>query len=243
MRYCQRPCKFQIIAELSAGGFSPGFVRDIPLPAGFARATFPAGSYMAWLSGLKLKSEPVVRTHAGEALPENRYSVFAVIDLPILFQEDLEQCADYCMRFWAEYHKASGNLDELFLFDYNGRKRLFRDSGLPFERYLRNSMAYSNSHSILKGGTPVADSDARPGDMFVQNETGRIGHVSMIVDMCAGAGGERLFLIGFSFMPAQEFHIEKAQEGFGLDGWFHLSGYRRFLAARYNFGEPHLRRF
>ncbi|TFG60977.1 MAG: hypothetical protein E4H36_11175, partial [Spirochaetales bacterium] len=100
-----------------------------------------------------------------------------------------------------------------------------------------------NSFSLLKGCTPVKTGEERPGDMFVQNETGGIGHVSMIVDACENGAGQELFLVGFSYMPAQEFHIEKAGDEYGTGGWFTLEGYRKFLGDFYDYGSPRMRRF
>ena len=91
----------------------------------------------------------------------------------------------------------------------------------------------------------VNPEDLQPGDMFVQNQTGGIGHVSLIVDACQNQEGKRLFLIGYSFMPAQEFHIEKAKRKHGKDGWFTVEGYKKYLKqlpfSRY--GAPVFRRF
>jgi len=221
-----------------------GMVNQIPAPASCVRLTYSEGSFMSWLGSLGLKKNGSIRIFDGSTVRSGAYHVWAVVDMPLLFQDDLEQCADYCMRFWAEYNKASfGEQGEFFLYDYNGRKKYFRNSGLSFVKFLRNSMSCSNSFSILKGGIPVSDADARPGDMFVQNETGGIGHVSMIMDACREESGRIYFLVGFSFMPAQEFHIEKAPPEYGRDGWFDLEGYRNYLAAFYNYGTPHLRRF
>ena len=81
-----------------------------------------------------------------------------------------------------------------------------------------------------------------PGDCIVQNDDGGIGHVSMILSSCHNAAGDIYYLIGFSFMPAQEFHIENAMQ-FGKDGWFTLHGYYEFLKNHLDLGEPVLRRF
>jgi hypothetical protein len=79
--------------------------------------------------------------------------------------------------------------------------------------------------------------------MIVQNENGGIGHVSMIMDACKNEKGEELYLIGYSFMPAQEFHIEGARPEYGKDGWFSIEGYYRYLADYLDLGKPVLRRF
>ena len=146
---------------------------------------------------MPLKEDTSILTFRGAMLSARVYDRFAVLERPLLFTEDLEQCADFAMRLWADYHAETDRLDELFLFNY----------------------------------------------------TGGIGHVSMIVDACLDDSGNRYYLIGFSFMPSQEFHIERAPLGriggkrVGREYWFSYEGYIRFLHAYYPYGIPVLRRF
>jgi hypothetical protein len=67
----------------------------------------------------------------------------------------------------------------------------------------------------------------------------------MVMDVCENSSGEKLYLIGYSFMPAQEFHIEKAKKKHGLEGWFTLEGYYQYMEKFpfAKFGKPVLRRF
>ena len=134
-------------------------------------------------------------------------------------------------------------LDKLYLMDYNGRRRPFTGSNQSFNQFFKWTAAHANSYSIKTGAAPVLGNDLRPGDMVVQNEKGGIGHVSIIMNAAASNQGETLLLIGFSFMPAQEFHIEKAQLGYGKGGWFSLKGFYRYLKENLDVGEPVLRRF
>lgn len=221
---------------------------DLPVPRGYERAAYPSDSFSGWLQRLPLKNNTTVLTHNGGAVPSRRYNRTAVIDMPLLFSDDLEQCADYCMRFWGEFHRQTGRLEELFLFTYPGERTYFSKSGSNFKQFLRIAFAYSNSYSLKAGCKPVGGGEGRvelmPGDMFVQNETGGIGHVSMVMDAAKNRSGEQLYQIGFSFMPAQEFHIETApSREYGIGGWFSLEGYVRFLADFYPYGKPVLRRF
>ncbi len=218
-------------------------VGDLATPRGWARVTAGGDSFGAWLRGLPLKSSNVILSHRGEAIRNPMYDVLAVVDMPLLFRGDLEQCADFCMRFWAEYHKKRERLNDLYLFEYSGRKVRFRSSGRSYRAFLQRAFSYSNSHSLKKGCVEVAENDAKPGDMIVQNERGGIGHVSMIVDECRDAKGNRLYLIGFGFMPAQEFHIERAPDRYGKGGWFTLEGFCRWLSDNLDVGRPVLRRF
>jgi hypothetical protein len=134
--------------------------------------------------------------------PIRGFNVLAVADIPLLFQQDLEQCADFAMRLWAEYHKRARSLPKFYLFDYNGNRRNFSASEKTLVAFLKWSFANTNSHSLKRGCAKVAsEADLIPGDMLVQNENGGIGHVSVILDVCEKPGRPRLYLIGFSYMP------------------------------------------
>ena len=214
----------------------------IPSPAGYTRVSTVEGSYSRFLQTLPLKTEKRVTAWNGNII--TGFNVFAVADLPLLFHQDLEQCADFAMRLWAEYHKRANALDKLALFDYNGKPKPYAASGKTYPAYLKGIFANSNSYSLKRGCAPVASqAELVPGDMLVQNEDGGIGHVSVILDIAEAKGKPRLYLIGFSYMPAQEFHIEKASPDKGPEGWFTYTGYVRFLEEILPYGPPVLRRF
>ncbi|EMY77173.1 putative lipoprotein [Leptospira weilii serovar Ranarum str. ICFT] len=221
---------------------APTKVNEINLPSETTRIRFEKDSFPDFVQNLPLKSEPTLWTYKKENIIR-RYDTIAVLDLPLLFRDDLEQCADYSMRIWAEYHKRQNRLNRLYLFDYNGNRKSFSESGLSYSSFLRKAFVSSNSYSLKKGGKTISEKELRPGDLFVQNETGGIGHVSVILDSAQDRQGKRFFLIGFSFMPAQEIHIEKAPEEFGSRGWFTYSGFLSHLKESYPYGNPVLRRF
>ena len=81
--------------------------------------------------------------------------------------------------------------------------------------------------------------------MFVQNKDGGIGHVSLVVDTAKNSIGKQIYLIGYGFIPAQEFHIEKAKKGYGIGGWFTKKGYEKYLSEFpfSPYGKPVIRRF
>ncbi|XDD51870.1 DUF4846 domain-containing protein [Leptospira sp. WS92.C1] len=217
-------------------------VNEIEPPSHANRIRYPQHSFPDFVQNLPLKSEKVLWTHDQKNII-GRYDTIAVVDLPLLFKDDLEQCADYSMRVWAEYHKQNGSLNRFYLFDYNGNRKQFRGSGLSYVAFLRKVFVSSNSYSLKRGGAAIQETDLRPGDLFVQNENGGIGHVSMILDTAVGKEGKKFYLIGFSFMPAQEMHIEKAPNQFGAKGWFTYNGFISYLKESYPYGTPMLRRF
>jgi Domain of unknown function (4846) len=214
----------------------------IVVPAGYQRQSFPENSYSHFLQTLPLKADKSIRAFNGATI--DGFHVLAVANIPLLFKQDLEQCADFAMRLWAEYHRRHQTLDRFYLFDYNGKRRSFSTSGKSYASFLKWSFANTNSYSLKRGCAKVdSESELIPGDMLVQNEDGGIGHVSVILDRCEKPGQPRLYLIGFSYMPAQEFHIEKATAGRGLEGWFTLDGFKAYLDETLPYGPPALRRF
>ncbi|MDQ7797592.1 MAG: DUF4846 domain-containing protein [Candidatus Edwardsbacteria bacterium] len=218
-------------------------LKDVPTPSGYARVQYADSSYSGWIQRLPIKDDDVILGYDGEPVISSFYSVLAVVDMPMLFSRDLEQCADWCFRFRAEYFKQTKRLKQLYLFDYNGKRRYYRDSGQTYKGFLRWTMGNANSYSLKKGCRTVAETDLRPGDMLVQNQTGGVGHVSVVMDVCRDDKGNERYLIGYSFMPAQQFHIERAGGDKGKKGWFSIPEYRQYLRLYLDFGDPIYKRF
>lgn len=226
-------------------GFSYDTIKNIPVPKGYERIQFDIKSFSHYLQSLPLKKSKKIYKYNGEKIFGVLYNIYAVVDKPLLFKSDLEQCADFCMRFWADFHKKQNRLDRLFLYDYSGKKKYYKSSSIKYERFLRWHMAYSNSYSIKKGANKVQTKVLKPGDMFVQNKDGGIGHVSLVVDSAKNNNDKRIYLIGYGFIPAQEFHIERAKKGYGISGWFTKKGYDKYLSEFpfSPYGKPVMRRF
>jgi hypothetical protein len=240
-RFLQLLFVILVISRLSADSLS---IRSaIPLPAGYTRYVCPANSFGAWLGSQHVKSDHCIRTFTGNCMPQDYFNTYAVLDMPLLFKADLEQCADFAMRLWAEYFKQTGHLEQLTLFDYNGHVKRFANAGQSYAAFLKQAFSTTNSYSLKKGCADVPPDSLIPGDLLVQNSDGGIGHVSVIVDVALSGSHQKIYLIGFSFMPAQEFHIEKAPTEFGIDGWFTLKGYLYYLDTYMPYGKPVYRRF
>lgn len=221
----------------------PAHVNEIPVPKSYSIVNYAPGTYSSWIQNLPLKPDKIIYSYRGEVVNNDIYNIFAVVKMSLLYNQDLEQSADYCLRFWADYHQQTDKLDELYLLDYNGNKKLFKESNRAFNVFLRSAMLNTNSYCIKNGCDSISESDLKPGDMIVQNEGSGIGHVSIILNVCKSEKSQYLYLIGFSNRPAQEFHIEKAMDAYGKQGWFTISGYREFLKNNLDLGTPVYRRF
>jgi hypothetical protein len=167
-----------VLMLISYPGFSQGrTIRySIPVPRGYLRETYPSRSYSDWIQNLPLKAQPVILDYQGRTVASGLHRIYGVVRMPLLFQSDLEQCADFAMRLWAEYHKAASNLDKFYLFDYSGKKISFQQSGKSFANFLKRAFANTNSHSLKNGCRTIAADQIIPGDMLVQNERGGIAN-------------------------------------------------------------------
>jgi hypothetical protein len=221
----------------------PVSIAAIPEPDGFHRIKNEKDSFGSFLRSLPLRDSAIIKSFTGAPIDASRYKLLCVIDIKLLFKKDIEQCADWAMRLWAEYHRSANKLNTLYLFNYSGSKTYFRTSGKTYSQFLEKALIATNSYSLKKGCRAVNEEKLMPGDMFVQNENGGIGHVSMILDACENSKGQRLYLVGFSFMPAQEFHVEKGSGEYGKLGWFSRDGYMAYLNRYYPYGKPVVRRF
>ena len=221
-------------------------VASIPPPDGYVRQPDNPDSYLYYLRSLPLSADEQVKLWDGTKLPKDYYQQFAVIDLPLLYDQDIEQCADFSMRLWAEYLKSINSLDNLALFDFYGRKKPFSKSNKTFREYLRWHMQFSNSYSVKLGAQSINIlSEVQAGDMFVQNDSEEgIGHVSVVIDQATNDIGQNIYLVGYSFMPAQQFHIEKSSEQYGPQGWFTAQGYYEYAEHAFgSFGRTKIRRY
>lgn len=199
-------------------------------PEGFTRSEAKKGSFTAFLRGYAVKEAgaPVLLYDKREK--GNQSAHVAVLKLP-LEQEDLQQCADSVMRVYAEYFYHEKKYDQItfhftngFLAEYtkwqqgyriavNGnqvtwvKQKGYDDSYETFQSYLRMVFSYAGTLSMEQEARAITPKELRVGDVFLHG--GSPGHVVMVLDICENERGEKAFLLGQGYMPAQEFHILK----------------------------------
>lgn len=144
---------------------------------------------------------------------------------------DLQQCADSVMRLYAEYFYESKQYDKMkfhlvngFSVDYSKWRQGMRvsvdgddtswvsseppsDSPQTFEKYLRLIFAYASTLSMEQESKKIKKEQIRAGDIFING--GSPGHVVMVLDVCENSSGDKAFLLGQGYMPAQQFHVLK----------------------------------
>lgn len=245
------------ITETLAGRIAP--------PMGYCRLPAEPASFASWLRGLPLKPAGTpVRFHDGR---EKRYQAgaFAVIDLDV-GTADLQQCADAVIRLRAEFLRARDREEEI-AFDFTSGTRArwpeWRVGARPvvngadvswapgraaadgshasFRRYLDAVFTYAGTISLRRELIPVADpARIEPGDVFIQ--AGSPGHAVIVLDVAESPGGERVFLLGQSFMPAQDVHVlvNPAADG---SPWYAVQPDCSLTTPEWRFGWVDLRRF
>ncbi len=236
-----------------------------PAPAGFARETVPPNSFAAWLRRLPLKPPGAqVRLFNGE-LKYFQDAVAAVAEMDT-GNKDLQQCADAAIRLWAEYLFSQKkyaaihfNLTNGFRVDFEkwaaghrvqvaGNKTWWAKTQPPsnsyatFRAYLDFVFRYAGSLSLSQELPEAPLSELEIGDIFIQG--GSPGHVVVVLDRVKNPKtGAVRFLIGQSFMPAQDFHVLKNTENPALGAWFEIPGSDRFKTPDWSFSPVVLRRF
>ena len=159
----------------------------------------------------------------------NQNAHFAVVDLDT-GSRDLQQCADAVMRLRAEYLWSQEHYDQLsFNFTngtpapwrkweqgfrpvVNGNKVSWQQKATPasdydsFRKWLDRVFVYAGSASLARELDRVGQpQQVRAGDVFLKG--GFPGHAVLVLDVAEDNQGNRVFLLGQSYMPAQQFHV------------------------------------
>jgi len=199
-------------------------------PEGYSRVSAEAGSLTEFLREYPLKEDgSQVLLYDGRE--KGNQSVHqAVLALPIE-AVDLQQRADSVMRIYAEYYYQIGQPEKIafhftsgFLAEYvrwrDGERikvdgnqvqwvqsAVWDDSYESFVEYLKMVFCYAGTLSMETESEEIDCSQMRVGDVFLKG--GSPGHVVMVIDICENEVGQRAFLLGQGYMPAQEFHVLK----------------------------------
>lgn len=199
-------------------------------PEGYSRDSAEAGSLTEFLREYPLKEDgsPVLLYDGSKKGNQSAHQ--AVLALPIE-ASDLQQCADSVMRIYAEYYYQAGQPEKIafhftngFLAEYvrwrDGERIKVEgnqvrwvqsadrdDSYECFVKYLRMVFCYAGTLSMQTESEEIDSSQMRVGDVFLKG--GSPGHVVMVIDSCENEAGQRAFLLGQGYMPAQEFHVLK----------------------------------
>jgi Domain of unknown function (4846) len=245
---------------LPASDATETLVNRIAPPEGWQRMPVAKGSFAEWLRYLPLQEEGhEVRLFNGTR-KANQQVHHAVVQIDV-GQTDLQQCADAVMRLKAEFHFSKGDFEKIHFNFTSGDKVSFEDwrkgkrpvingnkvsfvhngkvsdSYTNFKAYLIQIFTYAGTASLTKELTPIPIADIQAGDVFIKG--GFPGHAVLVLDVAINEAGEKRFLIGQSYMPAQEFHILKNDTDDQLSPWYDLpvNGWLETPEWKFNAGD------
>ncbi len=228
------------------------------VPEGYTRVNCKQDSFGEFLRSYPLlpDGEQVHLYNGNEKGNQNDH--MAVFDME-LADGDLQQCADSVLRLYAEYFYQTKQYSRMSFHLTNGFELSFEkwrkgkrvrvngnstnwadaapasDSQETFEKYLTFLFSYAGTLSMGRECEPADLEDVQPGDVFLYS--GSPGHVVLVLDVCEDGSGNRAFLLGQGYMPAQQFHVLKnpADED---NPWYYVQKLEYpFLTPEYTFDE------
>ena len=210
------------------------------VPNGYARKSYAAGTFGNYLQQLPLKpAGTLTKRYNGETKP-NKVAA-AVIDISV-GNSDLQQCADAIMRLRAEWLFAEKRFDDIafnltngFNMKYSEWKKGKRlnsacngwtaggaasETHDDFMNYMKKIFTYAGTLSLSNELQSKNIANLEAGDVFIKG--GSPGHAVIVVDVAEGSEG-KIFILGQSYMPAQDIEILKNPNNPGMSPWFKAS--------------------
>ena len=215
-------------------------------PSGYVRETCSDNSFTTYLRNLPLlpKGSKVLLYNGKEKA--NQAAAFAVVDMEI-GNRDLQQCADAVIRLRAEYlwkHKRYADIKFNFTSGFTAEYKKWAEgnrikvndnqvqwyasgkgvdySYKTFRNYLDMVFMYAGTASLSRELPAVLYTSLQPGDVFIKG--GSPGHAVIVMDVAIHPNtGKKVFLLGQSYMPAQQIHILVNPTSRNLSPWYELT--------------------
>lgn len=183
-------------------------IQSIPTPAGFTRVQ--AVGFGEYLRGIKLKADKTVYLYNGEK-KVNQTAQYAVLDISIGI-EDYQHSADAVISLRAEYLCKTNQ--RIVFYDKNNEAHEWKPPYYDrayLSKYLEGIYKTCNTASLEKQMKPKNIMDIKIGDVLIKG--GFPGHVVIVVDVAINKKGEKAIMLAQSYMPSQDIHILKGQDG------------------------------
>lgn len=184
-------------------------ISSISTPLGYSRTE--TDSFGEYIRSINIKKDNTVYLYNGEK-KENQDAQFAVLDISV-GSKDLQQCADAVMRIRGEWLFKTGQYEKISFRSVSGKNMLFKPPYTygNFLKHMYNVFGLCNSWSLEKDLMTKNIHDVEIGDVLIKG--GFPGHVVIVVDVAVNSKGEKAFMLAQSYMPAQDIHILKGEDG------------------------------
>lgn len=233
-------------------------------PEGYLRMDAEDSSFVTFMRKQELKAHgsPVLLYNGSEKGNQNAQAAVFAMDVG---NSDLQQCADSIIRLYGEYYWSVGAYDKIgfhltngFYMDYlkwrNGSRiqvsgnqvrwantKGYDESYECFREYLKNVMIYAGTLSLEEECTSITKHEIQVGDMLIRG--GSPGHCILIIDVAENSDGERCYLLGQGYMPAQEFHVLNNPYSEGCP-WYSEEDFQESIRTpEYTFNEENIKRW
>ena len=100
---------------------------------------------------------------------------------------------------------------------------------------------YAGSYSLSKELKKINIKNIQIGDIFIKG--GFPGHAVIVLDAAKNENGDIRFVIGQSYMPAQDIHVLKNPQNRTLSPWYSINLQEQLVTPEYYFDWNDLRRF
>ena len=113
---------------------------------------------------------------------------------------------------------------------------------LPSSASMSQDKPNSESWTYIKPGLELARYKSvyiQPGDVLIKG--GSPGHAVIVVDVAVNSGGERVFMLAQSYMPAQDIHILRNPAANGTHPWFKVTSNPLINTPEWTFEQSQLR--
>ncbi len=190
-----------------------GTIGDIAAPEGFV-ATRPSDvGFSGFLESLPLaRADSLLTLFDGTPAEDRRYQCYRIVDHPLI--DNNEQCADVCMRLWAEYLYGQRRFGKISFLDTRGKtlRYHFGACSPTFKRYLKEVFSWCNTESLRNSLADKKLEDIAPGDIFIYDKASRpgetYGHAVMIARTAVDTvSGRQAVLLVQGSTPACDVHI------------------------------------
>ena len=212
-------------------------------PKGYTRVSHKKQSFAAFLEAYPLyKDGKAVRLYDGSK-KRNQSDHAAVLKMDLV-DGDLQQCADSVLRLYTEYFWKTGQKDKIRFHLADGTMCAYDASKYSsLDSYMHYLFAYASTLSMDEESKEIKSEQLQAGDILIHG--GSPGHVVMVLDVCENKKGEKAFLLGQGYMPAQQFHVLKNPNNLqnADDPWYYTSQLKYpFHTPEYTFEKHSLKR-
>lgn len=202
-----------------------GTVGEIPPPNGFVREEYTPESFSGYVENLPLSRPGLVPADYNGTLRDSlAYLCYRIVDCPLTDRN--EQCADVCMRLYAEHLYQNNDYRRIRFADTRGGTLQYRfGAGRQlFRRYLKEVFMWSNTESLRESLPPQALDGVAPGDIFIYDTDARpgekYGHAVMVADVAVDTvSARKAVLLIQGSTPACDIHIVANPDAPGLSPW------------------------